>query len=210
MSIITKIEIQKKNKERVNIYIDEEFAFAVSAELIYKHNLKVKSQVDYNKLKIIADEENKIKCRYAAIRIIERFYKTEKELKEKLFQKGYDEEAILSAIEFLREYNYINDNNYTKSYVTDKIKSQGQKKILYDLKRKGVDEELIKATLSNVDEDDEIEVATSIAEKKYNILSKRENDSYKLNQKLFRYLLSKGYTYEIAKKAITNVTNNEL
>lgn len=34
MAIITKIEIQKKNKERVNIYLDEEYAFSISAELV--------------------------------------------------------------------------------------------------------------------------------------------------------------------------------
>ena len=36
MNIITKIEVGKRNKERVNIYIDEEYAFSISAELIYK------------------------------------------------------------------------------------------------------------------------------------------------------------------------------
>ena len=45
MNIITKIEVRKRNKERVNIYIDEEYAFSISAELVYKENLKVKNQI---------------------------------------------------------------------------------------------------------------------------------------------------------------------
>ena len=40
MNIITKIELGKRNKERVNIYIDNEYAFSISAELVYKENLK--------------------------------------------------------------------------------------------------------------------------------------------------------------------------
>ncbi|MCD3298125.1 recombination regulator RecX, partial [Clostridium botulinum C/D] len=37
--LITKIEIGKKNKNRVNIYLDEEFAFACSADLVYYYKL---------------------------------------------------------------------------------------------------------------------------------------------------------------------------
>lgn len=51
MNIITKMEISKRNKERINIYIDEEYAFSISAELVYKENLKVKDKVDVQLLK---------------------------------------------------------------------------------------------------------------------------------------------------------------
>jgi regulatory protein len=36
MGKITKIEIQKRNKERVNLFLDGEYAFSISAELVYK------------------------------------------------------------------------------------------------------------------------------------------------------------------------------
>ena len=45
-NIITNIELCKKNKERSNIYIDNEFAFAMSNEIIYKFHLKIKSNID--------------------------------------------------------------------------------------------------------------------------------------------------------------------
>ena len=48
MNIITKIELGKRNKERVNIYIDNEYAFSISAELVYKENLKVKDKINAN------------------------------------------------------------------------------------------------------------------------------------------------------------------
>jgi regulatory protein len=38
--VITAIEVQKRNKNRVNIYIDGEFTFSCSAELVYTHGLK--------------------------------------------------------------------------------------------------------------------------------------------------------------------------
>ena len=107
MNIITKMEISKRNKERINIYIDEEYAFSISAELVYKENLKVKDKVDMQLLKKLSDEDNYIKCKNTALKIIERTYKSEKELAERLELKGYDSHIIKRTINFMKEYNII-------------------------------------------------------------------------------------------------------
>ena len=44
---------------------------------------------------------------------------------------------------------------------------------------------------------------------KYNILKKKESDKYKLSQKLFRFLLSKGYDYDCCNSIVRRLTNNE-
>ena len=103
MNIITKIEVGKRNKERVNIYIDEEYAFSISAELIYKENIKVKDKIDVDSLKKLADEDNYIKCKNTALKTIERTYKSEKELAQKLALKGYDDHIINRTINFMKE-----------------------------------------------------------------------------------------------------------
>ena len=48
-----------------------------------------------------------------------------------------------------------------------------------------------------------------MALKKYNVLSKRESDKYKLSQKLYRFLLSKGYDYDIVSYAVKRVTSTD-
>ena len=131
MNIITKMEISKRNKERINIYIDEEYAFSISAELVYKENLKVKDKVDVQLLKKLSDEDNYIKCKNTALKIIERTYKSEKELAERLELKGYDSHIIKRTINFMKEYNLLNDNSYATMYVKDKSKIAGKRKIKY-------------------------------------------------------------------------------
>lgn len=209
MNVITKIEVQKRNKDRVNIYINEEYAFSLSSELVYKEGLKLKQTIDIDKMKKVAKEDSYIKCKEAALRIVEKTYKTQKEIKDKLFLKGYDENTIDRTIEFLEEYNFIDDKNYTRMYVSDKIKKQGANKIKYELTKKGVSEELIKDQISNIDKDSEKEVAYLLAEKKYSILKKREGDKYKLSQKLYRFLISKGYEYDIVSEIVKKIVNNE-
>ena len=209
MNIITKIEVGKRNKERVNIYIDNEYAFSISAELVYKENIKVKDEINVERLKKLADEDNYIKCKNSALKIIERTYKSEKELRDKLVLKGYDDHIIKLTINFLREYNLLNDTNYAKMYVKDRSRNQGKNKIKYKLIQKGIDENIIEEELNKIDKDEIKEVAYEMALKKYRVLSKRENDNYKLTQKLYRFLMGKGYDYDLIKDVVKSIVKSE-
>lgn len=209
MGIITKIEAQKRNKERVNIYIDEDYAFSLSAELVYKEGLVAKMEVDSERLSKIATEEGFLKCKEAALRTIERTYKTEKEMRDKLILKEFDINLIDRTIGFLKEYNLLNDENYVKMYVKDKIKSEGQNKIKYALMRKGINEELIREEIAKFNDGSQKEVAYDLAVKKYNLLAKREDDKYKISQKLYRFLTTRGYDYSVVSEVVKKVINSE-
>lgn len=209
MNIITKLEIGKRNKERINVYIDDEFAFSLSAEIVYKENLAPKQVIDIENLTRLSREDEFMKCKNSALKIVERSYKTEKEIFNKLIAKEYSKESINRVIEFLIEYNLINDRNYVKMYVKDKLKSQGKNKIKYNLKRKGISDELINEELSKIDYDDSKDGAIILAQKKYNELQRRESDKYKLSQKLYRFLISKGYNYDLASDVMKEVIKRD-
>ena len=209
MNIITKIELGKRNKERVNIYIDDEYAFSISAELVYKENLKVKDTINVENFKKLADEDNYIKFKNTALRTIERTYKSEKELRDKLALKGFEDHIIKRTINFLREYNLLNDTNYAKMYVKDRSKNQGKKKIKYTLLQKGIDENIIEEELDKLDKDEISEVVHEMALKKYKVLCKRESDEYKLSQKLYRFLMGKGYDYDLIKDVVKSIVKSE-
>lgn len=197
MSKITKIEVQKRNKERVNLFLDGEYAFSISAELVYKEHLKVNDEIDYNAIKGLAEKENFSRCKEAGLRIIERNYKTEKEVRDKLKQKEYEENAIEYSIKFLKEYNFIDDNYYAKAFIRDKLSSMGSQKIKYNLAQKGISKEIIEKELINIDKENEKNIALEMAKKKLEIIRKKETDKFKVSGKLYRYLISKGYDMSI-------------
>ena len=205
MAIITKIEIQKKNKERVNLFLDGEYAFSLSIELVYKEDLNRNDEIDSEKLKVLAEREGAIRCKSSALRIIEKSYKTEKEVRDKLILKGYEDNSINKSIEFLKEYNFINDINYTKIFIREKLKSQGSQKIKYALIQKGISKDNIEEELSNLNKENEKNVALNIAKKKLDIIKKKENDNYKISGKLYRYLISKGYEYDVTNEVVKEI-----
>ncbi|GFZ30590.1 hypothetical protein CSC2_11160 [Clostridium zeae] len=209
MSKITGIEVQKKNPKRVNIFIDEEFSFGCDAELIYRYGLRKDEKVDVEKIKTIIEEEDFIKCKNAALKTIERAYKTEKEIRDKLISKAFPENLIKRTLEFLKEYNFLDDKLYTEMYLKDKIGNQGKNKIYYSLLRKGVSEELLKDKINNVDTEREEEGAYILCKKKYDSLIKRESDTLKISQKLFRFMASKGYEFEMINRLIKKVMKTD-
>jgi regulatory protein len=209
MSKITGIELQKKNPKRVNVFIDEEFSFGCDAELIYRYGLRKDEKVDVEKIKTIIEEEDFVKCKNAALKIIERTYKTEKEIRDKLIAKAFPENLIKRTLEFLKEYNFLDDKLYTEMYLKDKIGNQGKNKIYYSLLRKGVSEELLKDKINNIDTEREQEGAYTLCKKKYDSLIKRESDTLKISQKLFRFMASKGYDFDMINRLIKQVMKSD-
>lgn len=86
-----------------------------------------------------------INCRDYALKVIEFKDRTEKEIREKLTQKGYDENIIEDEIVFLKNYGFINDLRYAERFISDAInlKKWGRTRMRAELLRKGVDREII-------------------------------------------------------------------
>lgn len=98
-----------------------------------------------------------------------------------------------NAIEFLKKYNYINDLDFAKWLVEQRSKQgKGKLFIKQDLFKKGVLPDIINSVLSSIDSESSITLVYKKALRKY--LS--ETDVYKKKQKIYRYLLSKGFSYE--------------
>jgi regulatory protein len=207
--VITKIEIQKRNKDRVNVFINGEFAFACSSELVYTHGLKQDKKVDMESLQEVVAEDNYLKCKNSALKIMERGYKTEKEMYDKLILKGYEEKTIARTMEFLKSYNMLNDEAYSRLYIKDKVKSQGKNKIKNDLLRKGIHKELLEEKLSEIDSASEYNTAFKMAEKKYAVIIKTEKDYRKIGKKLWDYLMRSGYSGDIIEDIIRKLVVKE-
>lgn len=206
-NIITKVEVQKNNKNRVNVYVDEEYTFSCDAELVYKYDLKKQMPIKLDDLKEIIAEDNYMKAKNIALKYIERTFKTEKEMHNKLINKGYDEKTIKRVISFLKEYNFLDDRKYADMYIKSKQKNAGKNKIKFDLIKKGINQSVIESVTENLTSDCEEDSARVLAEKKYKVIIKREEDSRKVYEKLLRFLISKGFTWELSKSVIDKVMN---
>ena len=209
MKTITQISENKKNKDRVSIFADDEFLLSCHKELIYKKSLKKGDKVNPKLLLDLAKEDEYMKAKEVVLRYIERSLKTIYEIEKKLRDKEYSEDTISRVVEFLHEYKFVDDYKYAETFFKEKLRTRGVKKARFELSNKGIPKEIMEKALetlsgSSVEEDS----CLKIAEKKYNQLLKRETDSYKLKNKLYTFLSGKGYDYELINSTLRKVMND--
>ena len=184
---VTNIEKQKKHKDRVNIYVDGEFYCGMTLFNCMKYRLKVGVEIDEEHLKYIKNVAEREVAIDKAMNYLSKQQKTEMELKKYLLSKGFEEEIIAGVLDKLKEYSYIDDKKYAMDYIKSYSKNSGRIKISYDLRLKGIDDEIIANSLDSFEFDDGVvlELLT-----KY---MKGKTREAKTKQKAYRFLASKGF-----------------
>ena len=204
MPKITEITLQTKNKNRCNLFLDGEFFVSLSIETVVKNRLKKGQEVDRIELADIILENEKAEALTKAISYVSKALKTKKQVKEYLLKKGYSEDIVWHCVDKLKEYNYINDEEYSKRYIECVSKTQGKRMVEYKLMMKGVKKEDIGVAYDGV-EIDAKQNAKNLAIKH---LKNKEKNKENL-AKTYRYLLGKGFSYEEANFALSELKEDD-
>jgi regulatory protein len=202
MPKITTISLQKNNKNRCNLFIDGEFYKGISLESVYKNRLKEGQEISLDKLDYILMENERNDALSKALNYISKTLKTKRQVFDYLTKKGYSEEISYQVIDKLKEYKYLDDENYSKRYI-ESINSQGPKLVQYKLMGKGVK----KQDIDKAFEDAEVDynaMALAVLEK---YLRSKEITKENL-AKAYRYLLGRGFSYEQVDFALSRFKEN--
>lgn len=200
---ITSIEPQR-NKNRVNVYVDDLFTIGIDLELKYKHKLEVGMEVDDNFIKEVLKAEEQNKVTNHALNLLSFRQRSEKEIYTALKRKDYEEVYIEKAIEYCKNQKYLDDRAFAEAFIKDKlnINKLGEQRIKYELQKKGVSQAIIDDVLV-LDRDDQFEAAFQLAEKKLPFY--RNDDKNAVYRKLSGFLQRKGYSFEIVSKVMREI-----
>lgn len=186
----------KKFNDLFIVELDQEKSLTLTESVFVRHNLyKGKELTDDDFFEIQKDSERQIAIDFALKKLRNR--KTTWEIRDLLSREGISEEAIAGAVEYLSEYNFLNDEEYAELFARDKqnLNGYGPVKIRYLLKQKGIKEEYISRALKKFTHEVEIEMVEKIVDKKY----VRGDGLSKDKSKIIRFLLSRGFQYPAIK-----------
>lgn len=205
--VITKIEKQKKSKNRFNVYINEEYAFAIHEDVFIANRIHKDMVVDNREIENILYEEEKNKVWNKSLKYISHRPRTIHEVSNYLKNLEYDFEIINTTIERLKKNEYLNDKLYAKQFIEQRILSnpKGKKYISYELKNKGINQVDIDEAIENIDEEIEFNMAMKVSIKKVEKINNLEWNEKKA--KLGNYLKSKGFSYEVIYKIFDHFQN---
>ena len=145
-----------------------------------------------------------ISIRDYGLYLIEFKDRTEKELRDKFKEKGYDENDTEDEIEFLKNYGYIDDKRYAEHFTHDaiNIKKWGKMRIRTELLRKGVDRE----TVDNTIEDAFFEVEDDLVLTQMQTRFKNSDFSnIKERTRIFNFFMRRGFSPDEIKGAMNKM-----
>ena len=199
MNEITSITPQIKDKRRCNIYIDGRFCCGLTLEATVKNRLKVGAVVSPNRLAEIQLESEKNTAMDKALHFISATRKTQEQVRKYLQEKGYLSAVVDYVLEKLNGYDFLNDAEYAKDYVGQAAHKKGVRLIKMQLKAKGLAQDDIDGALTAIQPNAQEDAAKSILQK---YMRNKTADRETL-AKAFKYLLSKGFEYDVARGALT-------
>lgn len=207
-TVVTRIEQQKKQRHRYNIYINDQYEFSVHEDVLLKHRISKGMKVDPSHLQSILADEEMQKAFLQAIRFISRKLRSQKEIESKLQEKQYAPETIDAAIKKLKQQQYIDDREYATALTNYRIKTQkkGRRWVQQELQQKGLTKEHITQAMMQIDEEDEFNLARELAQKRW---VKQDGSIWDKNRKTGAYLLRRGYTNHVVQKVLHSIRIKE-
>ena len=141
-------------------------------------------------------------------RLLKIRFRSEKEARDKLQQKGFSEPTADEAVGYFKSLDLINDRQFARRWIASRLSSSnkpfGVHRIRFELKEKGIDPDLLKEEFERATADySEGEVVARLARRQ--ALKYRDIPREKVKQRVYGYLLRRGFNPAVVMKAIKDI-----
>ena len=202
LSTITNLTLQRRNKNRVNVFLDGEYAF--SLQKITAAYLRIGQTLDEEKIAALHQGDGYERAKEAALRLIEYRPRSTDEVRRRLHDKGYEPDMIEQALDRLQELGLLDDAAFARYWVEqrDTFKPRSARALSYELREKGLDRAVIEAALAETQFDEE-DAALRAGQKKARTLTSLSYEDFA--KKLTGYLQRRGFHYGTVKEVVAQL-----
>jgi regulatory protein len=202
MKRVTAIGEGKRRKRRVNIFLDDKFAFSLEAGVALKEGIKVGQELSEGDIEALTGAELSQRCYDAALRYLDYRPRSQAELKQRLARRGFDGDSIANVIARLESQGLVDDLAFARFWQENRQAFSPRSRWLVrrELKQKGVADEVIEKVAADVD-DEESAYRAAIA--KAHKLPLADYEGFR--RRLGEYLKRRGFGYGVIKNTLTKV-----
>ena len=188
---ISALEVQKRNKERVSVFLDGEYAFSLTLiEAARLHKGQTLSDSEIAELRARDSIERAVD---QAVRFLSFRPRSTSEIRDNLTKKQVPPEAIETALERLTQLGYVDDLAFARYWVNnrDEFRPKGPLALRQELREKGITSRLCDQVLAEVDFADAAYRAVQRQVRRWNGL-----DQTTFRQKVYEFLARRGFRAE--------------
>jgi regulatory protein len=201
---ITALRAQAKDPQRVNVFVDGEFAIGVGLTTITKTGLHVGKQLSTEEFAKLEQIESGDKAYLAALRFLEARPRSIAEVRARLGRKDYAPEAIDAAIARLADLELLDDAAFARYWVENRQanRPRGAGALRDELRRKGIDADVTAEVLSDDSlTGDEAAGAWALARAALHKYA-GSHDRNAFARRMGSYLQRRGYTFEVIRPIV--------
>ena len=200
--MITALQVQKRNPNRINVHLDGEYAFGLAR--IVAAWLQVGQTLDEGKIAELQAEDARERAMQQAMLFLSYRARSEKEIRENLSKHEIPKAVIEDTIERLRQNGLANDKNFADVWIENRstFRPRGRRALALELRQKGIDDPTIESALEDVDEDT---LAYEAGQKKARKLRIQEWSEFR--KKMSDFLSRRGFSYSVIAPIVSRLWN---
>ena len=201
---ITALRAQAKDSQRVNVFVDGEFAIGISLTTITKTGLHVGKQLSAEEFAKLEQTESGDKAYLAALRFLEARPRSIAEVRARLGRKDFAPEAIDAAIARLAELELLDDAAFARYWVENRVayRPRGAGALRDELRRKGIDADVTAELLNDTAlAGDESASAWGLARGALHKYAGSQ-DRNAFTRRMGSFLQRRGYTFEVIRPIV--------
>jgi regulatory protein len=201
MNKVTAIRSGKRGK-RVNIYLNEKFAFSLEAEVALKEGLMAEQALSQDEIEALKKADLFQRCLNAAFHFLSYRPRSQAELRQRLGKRGFDGDNVAAVLARLKERGLVDDLAFAQFWKDNRqsFSPRSQWLTRRELRQKGVPEEIIDRVAAQVDDEDSAYRAAIVKARR---LSTADYDGFR--RSLGEYLKRRGFGYGLIKPTVERV-----
>ena len=194
---ITALQVQKKNKERVNVYIDGRFAFGLAA--IEAIKLRSGQKLSDDEIAALQDRDEAHQAHEAALRYLDYRPRSVDEIRRHLKSKDVEPDVIDEIVERLMGVGLLDDRAFARYWLENRsdFRPRGERALRMELRQKGVPDDIIAEVLGEGHSEDDSAYRAAMAQAR----KIRADDPREFRRKLEAHLARRGFSYDTAREA---------
>lgn len=214
MPIVIDLKRKKRTKEWYFIYLNDGREILSYIDFVIKFKIKAGKQLTQEQVNEIKSSSELIFAKEIAYKFLSSRPRTQKEVEERLRKKGFDDDIISRVIEEIKNYGFINDIEYARGFVFDRVRSKtlGKFALKQALLAKGISNEIIEQVLSERENVvDEFEIALALANQKLKQIKspkKKKKNKNEQKRKIYEFLARRGFDWDVINSVIRRIFND--
>lgn len=206
--IITSIEVQSRNDDRVSVFVDGAFAMGIHKSVAAKHGLTEGQPLTEEREARIDEDESLVQAKQTALNYLAHKPRTEQEVRQRLEREDVAPPIVDDVMARMQDLGYVDDAAYAEDYVRNRFQSKqyGPRRIQNELAKRGIDRTQAERAVERFfDDHDATAAAWSHAEKRWPTIA-RDDNPQRRKQKLYRYLVRRGFASDTVYRIIDEMT----